>query len=296
MTRNVLTNRKAESIVATAYLAYSTGLLVKIAQILDRKDDAERYAATETGIRNAFVEEFVDDNRLDPDTQSAYVRALAFDLLPERVRLRAAERLVELIKDKGCHLDTGFLSTPFICPVLDRYGYADLAYELLLQDSYPSWLYAIGKGATTVWESWDAIDESGNVHGSLNHTAFGSIAYWLYRSVAGISSDPDKPGFQHFILRPVPNDRLTYAAATYRSLHGTIASRWEISEKRFTYRVSIPPNTSATVILPTKNADMITEGGKSILQHDEIRVLSSEPDDVTLRVGSGHYVFDAKAA
>lgn len=294
MTRNILTNRKSESIVATAYLAYSTELLVKIAQILDRDDDAKRYSAINANIRSAFVEEFVDDGLLDPDTQSAYVRALAFDLLPESIRPRAIARLVKLIQDKGCHLDTGFLSTPLICPVLSTYGHIDLAYELLLQDSYPSWLYSVDKGATTIWESWDAIDESGHVNGSLNHTAFGSIAYWLYQTVAGISSDTHAPGFQDFILRPNPTNRLTYAEATYRSLYGTIFSRWEIRAGRLIYRVNIPPNATATVILPKTKEDEIVEGGKSIMRHDDIRVVNSGPDSVSLRVGSGHYVFDVE--
>jgi alpha-L-rhamnosidase len=292
MTRNILTNRKSESMVATAYLAYSSGLFAKISLALNNIENAEKYSALHRKVCNAFMGEFWVGERLDPDNQSAYVRALAFELLPETIRQRAADRLAELITLNGFHLDTGFLSTPFLCDVLCKYGYTDLAYALLLQDTYPSWLYTINKDATTMWESWDAIDKAGNIHGSLNHAALGSIVRWLYQSVAGINIDQDTPGFQHFLLKPTPGGRFTHAKATYRSVYGDIVSHWNICAEKFIYRITVPAGTSAEVTLPYAKASSIMESGTSIIQNEYFQNMREEGCDTSFHIGSGSYIFE----
>jgi alpha-L-rhamnosidase len=289
ITRNVFTNRKSETMVATAYLAHSVGLFATIAGILGREADQVRYTDLYEQMRRAFAEEFLTDGKLDPDEQASYVRALTFDLIPAPFRAAAVDRLAELIVAEGNHLRTGFLSTPFICHVLSGNGLADLAYELLRQDTSPSWLYAIDKGATTIWESWDAIDADGTIHGSLNHVAFGSIGSWLHEVVAGIVPDTDDPGYRHFYLRPIPGGNLTFARATYKSTHGTIASSWSIDGDIMKYDFTVPPNTTATVTIPHANVSQVSEGDTSITQIHEIHSIREDGDGITFEVAAGTY-------
>lgn len=189
-------------------------------------------------IQDAYVKAFVgSDGRINPEKQASYVRALAFELLPQRLRELATQRLVELIQRAGTHLGTGFLSTPFLLHVLSSEGYLDVAYALLKQETPPSWLYAVKQGATAIWEFWDAIDEEGNVHGSLNHCAYGAVGSWLYQVVAGI--ELGSPGYKHILFQPQPGGGITAASATYASLYGEIASSWQIEHEQFTLTVTV---------------------------------------------------------
>ena len=236
--------------VATAFFAHSARLLSEAAQLLGKEDDAREYGALHQRIKEAYIAEFVeDDGRLKPDRQASYVRALAFDLLPEHLRVSAVQRLVELVQRADMHLGTGFLSTPYLCQVLGDNDRLDLAYALLMQDTPPSWLYAVKKGATTIWESWDGIDEEGNPHHSLNHYSYGAIGNWLYQVVAGIA--PGAPGYRHTVFQPQPGGGLTFAFATYQSLYGEIVASWQMDGERFQLSVTVPTNTTATVVIPT---------------------------------------------
>ena len=177
-------------LVATAFFAYSADLLANAARVLGKTDDAERYADLAQKVKAAFCDEFVTAaGRVGPNTQTAYVLALQFDLLPEEIRSLAANRLAEEVRQAHYHLSTGFVGTPYLCHVLSRYGHTDVAYELLNQESYPSWLYPVKKGATTIWERWDGIKPDGSFQdpamNSFNHYAYGAIGEWLYRVVAG---------------------------------------------------------------------------------------------------------------
>ncbi len=278
--------------VATAFFAHSARLLAEAARVLGKEDDAREYSALHQRIKEAFVAEFVeDDGRLWPDRQASYVRALAFDLLPEHLRASAIQRLVELVQSAGMHLGTGFLSTPYLCPVLGDNGHLDLAYALLMQNTPPSWLYAVKKGATTIWESWDGIDEEGNPHHSLNHYAYGAIGNWLYQVVAGIA--PGAPGYRHIIFQPQPGGGLTFASATYQSLYGEIAANWQIDGERFQLTVTVPTNTTATVVIPTRLGRQITEGGEALESAVGIRGVRREQMATSIEIGSGVYTFTA---
>ncbi len=236
--------------VATAYLAHSAALLAGVAARLGRAEDAARYGELRDRVREAFVAQFVrPDGRMVPDRQASYVRALAFDLLPASLRPPAARRLVELIRAAGTHLGTGFLSTVFLLPVLADAGYLDVAYEVLLRDTVPSWLYEVRRGATTIWETWDAVAPDGRLRtASHNHYAPGAVGQFLYEHVAGIA--PAEPGYARVRIRPRPGGGLTWASATYRSVRGEIASRWRIENATFELDVRIPPNATALVTLP----------------------------------------------
>jgi alpha-L-rhamnosidase len=278
--------------IATAYFAYSTRLLAETARILGNEEDAREYGALFEKIRQAFITEFVGENgQLTPDKQSSYVRALAFDLIPEHLRPAATQRLVELIQEAGTHLGTGFLSTPYLCPVLGNNGHLDLAYALLMQDTPPSWLYAVKKGATTIWESWNGIDEEGNPHSSLNHYSYGAIGNWLYQVVAGIA--PGAPGYRHIIFQPQPGGGLTFASATYQSLYGEIATSWQIDGERFQLNVSVPANATATVVIPSRLGRQITEGGVALESAVGVRGVMREQEATSIEIGSGMYTFTA---
>src|SRR5207249_8118970 len=241
--------------------------------------------------KEAYIAEFVEqDGRLRPDRQATYVRALAFDLLPEHLCASTVQRLVELVQSADMHVGTGFLSTPYLCPVLGDNGHLDLAYALLMQDTPPSWLYAVKKGATTIWESWDGIDEEGNPHHSLNHYSYGAIGNWLYQVVAGIA--PGAPGYRHTMFQPQPGGGLTFASATHQSLYGEVATSWQIDGERFHLTVTVPTNTTATVVIPTRLGRRITEGGVTLESAVGICRVRREQKATSIEIGSGMYTFN----
>ena len=187
-------------------------------------------------------------------TQTAYVLALHFDLLPDDLRPSAAQELVADIERRGVHLSTGFVGSPYLNHVLSGSGHLDTAYALLKQTSWPSWLYAVTQGATTIWERWDGWTEESGFQtpdmNSFNHYAYGAIGAWLYNTVAGIGIDPAAPGYKHAILRPQPGGDLTSACAALDTVYGRLVSEWKLENGTFEYHVIVPPNTSATVYLP----------------------------------------------
>jgi alpha-L-rhamnosidase len=243
-----------KDLIATAYYAYSSGLLARIAGILGNDADARKYAALSESIKKAFVQEFVTPaGRLVSNTQTAYSLAIAFDLLPEALVPAAAKYLAEDVKKMG-HLTTGFVGTPLLCKTLSEQGHEDLAFMLLNRKDYPSWLYPVTQGATTIWERWDGQKPDGTFQNvgmnSFNHYAYGAIGEWLYTYVSGIKIDEENPGYKHFILAPHPGGGLTNANAEFNSMYGKIKSAWKIEGDNFIYDVEIPANTTATVILP----------------------------------------------
>jgi alpha-L-rhamnosidase len=266
---------------------------------LGKTSDAERYADLADKVKAAFNNEFVTPSgRIGPNTQTAYVLALHFDLLPEPTRPVAVERLVEEIRRDQHHLTTGFVGTPYLCHVLSRYGHLDEAYALLNQESCPSWLYPVKQGATTIWERWDGIKADGSFQdaemNSFNHYAYGAIGDWLYQVVAGIEVDPATPGYKRILIQPQPGGGLTYANASLDSMYGRIESRWTLGDDNFQLAVTIPANTEGVVRLPAQSVDDITEQGQ-VLDHVEgIRDVSQNGEAVVITVGSGHYHFCVK--
>ena len=253
-----------KDLIATAYFKYSGGLLSEIAEIIGNKEDAKKYADLSAKIKKAFVSEFVTPaGRLISPTQTAYSLALAFDLLPENLIPKAAKYLADDVKKMG-HLTTGFVGTPLLCKTLSNHGYDDLAFMLLTRKEYPSWLYPVTQGATTIWERWDGQKPDGTFQSvgmnSFNHYAYGAIGEWLYTHVAGIRIDEENPGYKHFILAPHPGGGLTNAKAEFESMYGKIKSEWKIDGGNFEYDVEIPVNTTATVVLPNAEKKELGSG------------------------------------
>lgn len=239
-------------VLATAYWAHDAKLMAEMARALGRDDRAEHYERLRAGIAGAFNRAYVgEDAYIEGDTQTVYLLALHMDLLPEELRPRAAERLVEDIERHDVHLTTGFVGVGLLCPVLSATGYGDVAHRLLLNETFPSWGYSIRHGATTVWERWDGWTEDGGFQtpmmNSFNHYSLGAVGEWLYERVAGIR--PAKPGYEHVIVAPEPGG-LEWARAEYRSVRGPITSAWRQEGGDFRLEVEIPANVSATVVLP----------------------------------------------
>jgi len=286
-----------KDLIQTAYFARSTTLLAKTADVLGKKEEAAEYAALEAKIVRAFQKEFVTPNgRISSNTQTAYALALAFDLLPVAQRTGAAARLADDVKKFG-HLTTGFLGTPLLCQVLSDYGYLDLAYMLLNRTEYPSWLYPVTKGATTIWERWDGLKPDGSFQdpgmNSFNHYAYGAIGEWMYRVVTGIELDESHPGYKHILIQPRPGGGLTFANASVESMYGRVASGWKITEGKFTLNVEVPPNTTATVRLPGARLEQVTEGQKPLVGRTDLLGARQAGDAALADIGSGRYSFES---
>jgi alpha-L-rhamnosidase len=228
--REFRTHSEMKTLLATACWANDAAKMARMARELERPDDAARFAAMHDRVRQAFQEEWLrDDGRLAVETQTAYLLALAFDLVPGQLRERAAAHLAASIERLGGHLSTGFIGISHLNPVLTLLGHPDVAYRLLLNEDYPSWLYPVIHGATTSWERWNGwTEETGffdPAMNSFNHYSLGSIGEWLYRHVAGIELDPDLPGFEKFVIRPFTGAGLTTREhGTTRSTAGSRAS------------------------------------------------------------------------
>jgi alpha-L-rhamnosidase len=264
------THSPMKNLLATAYWADDAAKLARLARVLGRDAEAQRFSAMFEKIRAAFQQEWLrPDGQLAVETQTAYLLALAFHLLPEEVRARAAARLVENIRALDWHLSTGFIGISHLNPILTLTGHADVAYRLLLRDDYPSWLYPVKHGATTIWERWNGwTKEDGFFNpqmNSFNHYSLGSVGEWLFRHVAGIELDPDVGGFQRFVLQPFPGAGLSWANATYQTMHGEIASAWKHRGNKFTWKIRVPPNTTARVCLPSEPGTPVATAGLAII-------------------------------
>lgn len=280
--------------IATAFYAYSASILSEAAKALGNSEDAKTYADLFNKIRDVFNNEYVTKaGRVGTNSQTSYVLALKFNLLPDNLRSKAADFLVQDIRSRDNHLSTGFLGTPYLCHVLSDNGYAETAYDLLLQESYPSWLYPVKMGATTIWERWDGEKTDSTFQdpgmNSFNHYAYGAIGDWMYRVSAGIETMG--PGYKHIFIQPHPTKKLSYAKASFESSYGTISSGWTRKDAMVTVTVKIPANTTASIILPAVSADKITEGGRPLSENAFLKDIKTVDNKVTLNVGSGEYIF-----
>jgi alpha-L-rhamnosidase len=251
-------------VIATAYFARSAEVVALAAEVLDDSATAERYAALAARVREAFAREYATPaGRVLSDAQTVYALALAWALLPgAEQREGAGRRLAELVRSSGFHIATGFVGTPLVTDALVAAGEAEVAYRLLLQTGCPSWLYPVGMGATTIWERWDAMLPDGGLNPgqmlSFNHYAFGAVADWLHRTVAGLA--PAAPGYRELLVQPVPGGDLTAASARHRTPYGEAAVSWQRADGTFTLRVEVPVGTTATVHLPAPGEPAIRVG------------------------------------
>jgi len=281
--------------IATAFYAYSASILADAAKVLGKTEDAAFYTDLFGKIRNVFINEYVTSaGRVGTNSQTSYVLALNFNLLPDNLRNKAAGFLAADIKSRGNHLSTGFLGTPYLCHVLSDNGYSNVAYDLLLQESYPSWLYPVKMGATTIWERWDGQKTDSTFQdpgmNSFNHYAYGAIGDWMYRVSAGI--ELGAPGYKKILIQPHPTARLGFSKASFESAYGRISSGWQRINGKVIVTVTIPANTTATIVLPATGQDKVTENGKPLSQSPYLKDIKFSDNKVIVQAGSGDYSFE----
>ena len=235
--------------VGTAYLYRSTSTLARIAEVLGRRDDAATYSAIAAQLRAAWQTEFLNpDGSTTAGTQAAYVRAIAFDLLPKELVKAAAAHLVGVIRAVGTHLGTGFLSTADLLPVLADTGYADVAQELLLQRTSPSWLGMLDRGATTIWEEWEGVDRNGRASASLHHYSKGAVIRYLQTHLLGLRQAEESIAWEHIVIAPTVPSGLTWATGHFDGPQGRIEVQWHVDHERSHLQVEIPGGTSARLV------------------------------------------------
>ena len=285
-------------VIATAYFAYSTSLMIQVARTLDKQDDAARYERLLERIKAAFNRAFVTaDGRIKGHTQTTYLMALGFDLLPADKRPLAIKHLLSLIEERNWHLSTGFLGVNLLLPVLTEIGRTDVAYRLLQNETYPSWGYPVKHGATTIWERWDGWTEERGFQdpgmNSFNHYAYGSCGQWMFSTMAGI--DTEGPGYQRLIIRPRPGGGITYVKAAYDLIHGRVATCWRQQAGQFQLDLTIPANTTATVYVPAQDASTVSEGGIPAKESRGVKFLRMDHGAAVYQIDSGSYRFLSKA-
>lgn len=286
-----------KNVIATAYWAYITDIMTRVSARLRKRQDEARFTALRRDIGAAFQAEFVArDGRIAGDTQTAYLLALAFDLLDAADRPKAANHLLRTIAAAGGHVHTGILGIQFIGPVLSEFGATDTAYSLLLNETFPSWGFSIRNGATTIWERWDGWTPERGFQdvamNSLNHYALGAVGEWLYARVAGIDADEAAPAYRRIRMRPLPSHALGWCRAALRTHLGTIASEWRLGDEGLNWQVTVPINCSAAAELPPQFTDIRLDGRP--LAEMGTRAVPTADGGIAFEIGSGSYTFSAK--
>lgn len=256
-------------LIATAYYAYSSELVAKAAKALGKNSMAEAYFKLTAEVKEAFCKAFITPNgRLAADTQTSYILVLFMELVPESLRPGIVEDLCRKLETNDFYLQTGFVGTPYFCRVLSQHGRNDLAYKLLLNEQYPSWLYEVKMGATTIWERWNSLLPDGKFGelgmNSLNHYTYGSIVEWMYRNMCGIQPLEEAPGFRKIRLAPQPNNRLSHARAALKSSAGLYESAWSYEQDGLRYKFRIPFHAEAELVLPDARIKDITVNGAAL--------------------------------
>jgi len=285
-----------KDVLATAFYAYSVSLMAKMAAVIGNETDAESYNNLFEKIKDAYINSYMYSTaRIKGNTQTAYLVSLYFNLLPDESRAEAAKYLVENIEAHDWHLTTGFIGISYLNPILTQMGYNNVAYRLLNTETYPSWIYPINNGATTIWERWNSYTKEsgfGDVGmNSFNHYSFGSVGEWMFRYMLGIDTDEEHPAFKKIIMNPSPDSTINYAKGEYQSVYGNIKSSWKKEEDNYIFEVTIPANSTANITLPAYAPNDITEGDIPVTENIDITVLSDDSATVTLEIGAGSYVF-----
>lgn len=277
-----------KDLLATAYWSLIARMMEQMAHATGKDVDAKRYGDLFANIRTAFQKAYIkDDGQVGTGTQTSYVVALYTKMAPEALEPLLVDKLVKDIEARNWHLSTGFLGTPFLLFTLADHGRSEVAYRLLLNDTYPSWGYMLAKGATTWWERWNG-DTGDPAMNSYNHYAFGSVMAWVYRYAAGIDATTDSPGFKQIVIHPHLDARMNAARLEYDSIYGRIVSDWKGSPAGpFSLNVTIPANTSAKVFLPAIAGAHVTEDGNPI-------EVQAENGSYVVEIGSGSYRFEVK--
>jgi len=289
----------SNELISTAFFAHAANLTAKTAQVLGKKEDQMKYNNLYKSVANAFENKFFDESgkvKEVTSTQTSYLLAIAFDLLSDSKKQNAQKQLLEEIKKADNHLRTGFLGTPLLSEVLDEMGEVDLIYKILFNETYPSWFYSINQGATTIWERWNSYSKTEGFNpenmNSLNHYAYGAIGEWMYERIAGIA--PLEVGYKKIRIAPVVKAPLTSASGSLLTPYGKVVSSWKIENNTFQLNITIPPNTTATVVIPANvNEDLLLEG-KIFKNNSDITMIKKGTNTFELSVKPGTYKLISK--
>ena len=286
-----------KALLATAYFYHDALLMARYATLLGKTEDAQHFTDLAEKLKAAFNQKFfrADKGQYDNGSQTSCVLPLAFGLVPDGERERVFNHLVKKITNETHeHIGTGLIGGQWLMRVLTAGGRADLAYTIAAQKTYPSWGYMVEKGATTIWELWNG-DTADPAMNSGNHVMLvGDLGIWLYENLAGIKSDPEQAGFKHIVMRPEPVGDLQFVKASHRSPYGLIASDWQKKDGVFRWNVTVPANTTATVYVPAKNAESVTEDGKLAAQAKGVKLVKMENGRAVFSVGAGNYRFESR--
>jgi alpha-L-rhamnosidase len=284
----------SKEVIGTAYSAFDFKLMAEMADAIGEKDDATKFRDRADKITQAFSKAYInEEGKIKESSQSGYALAFTMGLVPPSLKEKMTERFTGEVSRFDWHPRTGFIGTPRLLPGLHLAGRDDDAYKLLLTKSSPSWLYPVSVGATTIWERWVAWDGKTPQGGmnSLNHYAFGAVGEYLFRMIGGISEET--PGYQCIRIEPVIREGLTWAATSYNSVRGKISTAWKVNGSLLDLDVTIPANTTATVVVPANNATTVTESGKPTGKAEGVKFLRIETDKAVYAVESGNYHFQS---
>ncbi len=254
--------------------------------MLGKKDDERKYADLAKQIEKTFIDKFYDPKTgtFTGEEQCGMAAALYQGLVPSGEKSKVTAALAAEVEKRDYHVWAGILGTKYLLHALTDNGMVELAYKVANQRTWPSWGHWVEQGATSLWESWDGGE-------SLNHIMFGDIDAWFYEALAGINPDPDKPGFKHIIIRPNPVGDITWVKAHHRSLYGLICSSWRLDGDKFSLHINIPANTTATVYIPARSVDQVTESGRPAAEAEGVRFVGIKDGKAVFEAGSGTYEF-----
>jgi len=286
-----------KDVYSTAYFAYSAQLLANASKVLGKAKEYKHYDSLARAIRNVFAREFINsEGVVKGNTQAGYAMALEFNLVPQNLRKKAASHLLNQIKAYDYRISTGIHTTARLMNQLSELGFDETAYKLVESDRFPSWLYSIKQGATTIWERWDGYVKGRGFQSpgmnSFNHYAIGSVGEWMYGNILGIRSDGSDPGYRNIIISPKPGGSLLWARGSYHSINGAIEVSWKRADQHITFEVEIPANTRATLILPT--TEQVTEGEGPAGRSAGVKKVIVKDGKTTLLLQSGRYSFQIK--
>ncbi len=283
-------------LMGTAYFYHNCRIVERAARLLGKTDDEHYFSRLASRVGAGFNKRFFDPHSAtyESQTQCSYVLPLAFGLVPDQQRGAVIDNLVQDIvaKHQG-HTSVGLIGMQWQMQVLTDIGHPDVAYQIATRTDRPSWGYMISKGATTIWERWDSDTQDGGMNGESQKILSGNFEAWCYQTLGGINYDPQQPGFKHIILRPRPVGDLQWTRASHISMYGNIESDWKIEQGHLEWRIVIPPNTTATVFVPTRDPDDVREAGHLARESEGITLLREESDAVVFQVVAGTYSFSS---
>jgi alpha-L-rhamnosidase len=286
-------------VFSTIMFYNSTDILSKMAAIIGKDKEADDYNQLALQIKEAFIKKFVDgEGKIEGDAQACYAMALYYGLFSEDLEENFTKRMIDKFIPYDGRMNTGFHSTLPLMKELVKRGYDKKAFQLLETQEFPSWGYSIAQGATSIWERWDGYVRGRGFQGagmnSFNHYAFGAVGEWMYENILGIQLDPESPGFKHFLLKPLPGGSLTWAEGSYHSISGKIKVKWKKEKGKFQYIIVVPANTTATVYMPSKSADMVQMDGQKLSDFTDSGKVKYKDGYTRFKVKSGSYVLTSE--